>query len=58
MGGFSQGAVAALHYSLTTANVPAGVISASGYLLKHSKLNNFGRVPLLLMHGEKDEIVK
>ncbi|MCB0371241.1 MAG: hypothetical protein KDD45_17950 [Bdellovibrionales bacterium] len=57
IGGFSQGAIAALHYALSTQKVPAGVISCSGYLLKHTKCLNMRRLPILLLQGKKDKIV-
>jgi phospholipase/carboxylesterase len=57
VGGFSQGAVAALHYALSTKQLPAGVISASGYLLKHTILANLGKLPALLMHGKQDKTI-
>lgn len=57
VGGFSQGAVAALHYALSAETVPAGVIAASGYLLKYTNLLNIGKLPILLMHGGKDTVV-
>ena len=57
MGGFSQGGVISLKYGLETKNIPAGLISFSGYLLKSTQLTNFRKVPMLLMHGENDSAI-
>ena len=34
VGGFSQGGVIALKYGMEVSNVPAGMISFSGYMLR------------------------
>ena len=49
--------MAALHYALSAATVPAGIVAASGYLLKSTELLNIKKLPMLLMHGGKDDIV-
>jgi predicted esterase len=28
-----------------------------GYLLKHTKTPNLGKIPLLLMHGDQDTVI-
>ena len=58
VGGFSQGGVMALHYSLQAKNVPAGTICFSGYKLKSTPLTNFRKLPILLMHGQKDPHIR
>jgi len=51
VGGVSQGGVLSLQYSLSSKQTLAGAISLSGYLLKSTKLHNFGKMPLFLVHG-------
>lgn len=51
MGGFSQGGVVALHHSLTSDIIAAGVIATSSYLLKYTSLKNLQQIPMCLMHG-------
>lgn len=48
----------ALHYALNAQQVPAGVISLSGHLLKSTILTNLRKLPMLLMHGLKDDIIR
>lgn len=57
VGGFSQGGVMALHYSLAAANAPAGAIALSSYLMKSSKLTNLKILPTLLSHGSRDPVI-
>jgi predicted esterase len=48
----------ALHYALTSQNIPAGVISLSGHMLKYTNPINLRKLPILLMHGLKDVSIK
>ena len=48
----------ALHYALNAADVPAGVISLSGHMLKYTNALNLRKLPILLMHGLKDIWIK
>lgn len=52
MGGFSQGGVMSLHYGMQAKNIPAGVISLSGYMLRSTPLHNYKKVPVYIMHGQ------
>lgn len=57
--GFSQGAAVALHSGLRHPHAPMGIISFAGGLIGGEKLaaELRNRVPVLLGHGEKDNIV-
>lgn len=48
----------ALHYSLKSATIPAGVISAGGYCLRSTPMHNLRRIQVLLMHGKQDPQVR
>lgn len=54
----SQGGVIALHYGLTAPNPPAGIIALSSYLLKATELNNLRKLPILLVHGQRDHVIR
>lgn len=58
VGGMSQGGVMALHYGLSAVQPPAGVIALSSYLLKTTPLTNLRKMPILLMHGQRDPIIR
>ncbi len=45
-----------LHYAMSK-KPPAGVIALSGYLLKATPLANIKKVPTLLLHGNKDNVI-
>ncbi len=57
--GFSQGTMMALHVAFRRASRFAGVAGFSGRLLYPEKLHNeiVSRPPVLLVHGDSDEIV-
>lgn len=57
--GFSQGAMMALHVGLRRAKSPAALISLSGALVDAGSLaaEITVRPPVLLVHGEDDEVV-
>jgi len=57
--GFSQGAMTALYTGLRRAVEPAGILAFSGMLIGADKLADeiAGRPPVLLVHGEADEVV-
>ncbi len=57
--GFSQGAMTALHVGLRGAVTPAAILAFSGALLGGDSLaaEIRARPPVLLVHGEADEIV-
>ncbi len=60
--GFSQGAVMTFHYGLQHPNLFSGLIGMSGYIYKPEKLSKLipkesGRVPVLIIHGNKDEVI-
>lgn len=48
----------ALHYSLTSSQIPAGVIALSSYLFRSTPLLNFRKLPICLMHGDRDDVIK
>jgi predicted esterase len=48
----------ALHYGMQTKNIPAGVMCLSGYLLKSTPLTNYKKLPINIMHGEDDSVIK
>lgn len=57
--GFSQGAMMVLHAGLRRAVPPAAILAYSGALLDSPALDTeiTGRPPVLLVHGEDDEVV-
>ena len=57
--GFSQGAMTALFHGLRRAVPPAAILAFSGYLIAPERLaaEIRGRPPVLLVHGEADEVV-
>jgi phospholipase/carboxylesterase len=57
--GFSQGAMMALHAGLRRPVPPRGILAYSGALLDTPELaaECAGRPPVLLVHGEQDEVV-
>ena len=57
--GFSQGTMMALHVGLRRAHPPAAIIGFSGSLVAPGRLaaGTGGRAPVLLIHGDADEIV-
>jgi phospholipase/carboxylesterase len=56
--GFSQGAMTALHTGLRRATAPRGILAFSGALVAPDRLAEAtGRPPILLVHGEDDEVV-
>ncbi|MGI4952102.1 MAG: alpha/beta hydrolase [Janthinobacterium lividum] len=59
LGGFSQGAMMALHAGLRRRPPPACILAYSGALLDTPELaaEISGRPPVLLVHGERDEVV-
>lgn len=57
VGGFSQGGVMSLHYGMQAKNIPAGVISLSGYMLRSTPLDNLKKVPVYIAHGQEDQVI-
>ncbi len=55
--GFSQGAMMALHVALTRALPCAGVIGYSGALIYGPTTGQEKKSPVLLIHGDADEVV-
>jgi phospholipase/carboxylesterase len=56
--GFSQGAMTALHTGLRRAVPPRGILAFSGALVAPDRLAEAtARPPILLVHGEDDEVV-
>lgn len=57
--GFSQGAMMALHVAPRRASSMAGVVAISGRLMLPEELEGATRVrpPVLVMHGDQDEVV-
>ncbi|MCZ8185212.1 MAG: dienelactone hydrolase family protein [Beijerinckiaceae bacterium] len=57
--GFSQGAMMALHIGLRRAAMPGAIIGYSGHLVgpEHLKAEAKGKPPILLVHGDRDEII-
>ena len=57
--GFSQGAMMALHAGLRRRPPPRGILAFSGALLATASLAHeiVGHPPVLLVHGESDEVV-
>lgn len=46
-----------LFYGLDSKEVLGGICAFGGYMLKSSNYKNKGKVPILLLHGEKDSIL-
>jgi phospholipase/carboxylesterase len=59
LGGFSQGAMTALHVGLRRARSPACVIAYSGALVGRNRLDDemTCHPPVLIVHGADDEVV-
>lgn len=56
--GFSQGAMTALYTGLRRATAPRGILAFSGALVAPDRLAEAtARPPILLVHGEDDEVV-
>jgi phospholipase/carboxylesterase len=57
--GFSQGAMMALHVGLRRAAMPGAIIGFSGHLVgpEHLETEARGKPPILLVHGDRDEII-
>ena len=57
--GFSQGAMMALHVGLRRAVMPAAIVAYSGHLVgpEHLKDDAKGKPPILLVHGDRDNII-
>jgi phospholipase/carboxylesterase len=57
--GFSQGAMMAMHVGLRRPIQPAAIVAYSGHLVgpEHLAAEAKGRPPLLLVHGDRDEII-
>ncbi len=56
--GFSQGAMTALYTGLRRAMAPRGVLAFSGALVAPERLGEaVARPPVLIVHGEDDEVV-
>ena len=56
--GFSQGAMTALHTGLRRRVAPRGILALSGALIAPERLAEAtARPPILLIHGEDDEVV-
>lgn len=53
----SQGGVMAMHYSLSSARLLGGAIALSAYGLVITRLSNLGHLPLLLVHGDSDDVI-
>lgn len=58
VGGMSQGGVISLHYGLSAKVAPAGVICFSSYALKSTPPHNLGKLPCLLVHGNRDTTIR
>lgn len=57
--GFSQGAMMALHVGLRRSVMPAAIVAYSGHLVgpEHVKSEARGKPPILLVHGDRDDII-
>ena len=57
--GFSQGTMLALHVGLRRSKAPAAIVGFSGMLVEPNRLKADIRVrpPVLLVHGDSDEVV-
>ncbi|CEG40668.1 acylprotein thioesterase [Plasmopara halstedii] len=61
LGGFSQGAALSLFSGYQTKKVLGGIISMSGYLPRYASFQvapETANVPLLMCHGEQDQVVR
>ena len=59
VGGMSQGGVMSLYYSLSSSILVGGVICLSGYVLPSiTPLRNIGNLPMLLIHGSNDTVIR
>jgi predicted esterase len=55
----SQGGVMALYYALKAPYELGGAIALSAYVIPDvTFMTNLGKVPLLLVHGSKDEVIR
>jgi phospholipase/carboxylesterase len=57
--GFSQGAMMALHVGLRRAVAPGAIVAYSGHLVggEHLKEQSSTRPPILLVHGDQDNVI-
>jgi phospholipase/carboxylesterase len=57
--GFSQGAMMALHVGLRRAVMPGAIVAYSGHLVggEHLKEQATARPPILLVHGDQDNVI-
>lgn len=57
--GFSQGAMTALHVGLRRRVMPAAIVAYSGHLIggEHLKEQASGKPPILIVHGDQDNVV-
>ncbi len=57
--GFSQGTMMALHAGLRRSNAPAAIVGYSGTLVgeEHLAAEATARPPVLLVHGDQDEVI-
>jgi phospholipase/carboxylesterase len=57
--GFSQGAMMALHVGLRRKVNPGAIVAYSGHLVggEHLKEQATGRPPILLVHGDQDNVI-
>lgn len=57
--GFSQGAMMAMHVGLRRAVMPAAIVAYSGFLVgpEHLKADAKGKPPVLLVHGDQDNVL-
>jgi predicted esterase len=53
----SQGGAMSLYYALSSPYLLGGAIALSSYLLPLTPLQNMGKIPLFLIHGDKDTTV-
>ncbi len=59
VGGMSQGGVMSLYYGLSSDILVGGVICLSGYVLPNvTPLHNLGKLPILLVHGSSDTVIR
>ena len=60
LAGFSQGGMMALYTGLRLTNPPAGIVAFAGALpgAASTAMELHGRPPVLLVHGEQDDIVE
>ena len=57
LGGFSQGAALSLFTGLSSEYEISGIIALSGYLPKNLDHPNFKVLPIIAIHGERDDII-